>query len=91
MTRLYNSTEQKDECPALFSTSTGQRHYRTYSRSSTSNKFTDPQYTALNCSGPGTGVNQYGFYAFKSAAAGTLHLLLSGYARSPPSQAALQW
>lgn len=53
----------------------------------TSNKYDDPQYTALNCSGTGTGVTNTAFYAFKTNTAGSLILSVSGYGTTPAAEA----
>jgi len=90
MTRLAITTETKDECPVSFpagalASGTTVSYDLVHA---TSDKFTDPQYTALNCAGTGTGVTNTAYYAFKSAAAGTLSLTVSGYATTPAAQAA---
>jgi hypothetical protein len=55
----------------------------------TSNKFVDPQYTAVNCSNTGTQVTNNAYYAFKTSATtnGTLTISISGYVTTPASVA----
>jgi len=90
MTRLTITTETKDECPASFP-STALASGTTVSYDlvhATSDKRVDPQYTALNCTGLGTGVTNTAFYPFKTANAGTLSLTVSGYSTTPAAVAA---
>ena len=50
----------------------------------TSNKFTDPQFTAVNCAGTGTHVTNNAYYAFKTDAdGGSLSLIVSNYETYP--------
>lgn len=90
MTLLSTTLESKDECPVSFP-STGLVNGTIVPFDlvhATSNKNTDPQFTALNCAGTGTGVTNTAFYAFKTATGPgtTLLLTVTGYATTPASQ-----
>jgi Secretion system C-terminal sorting domain len=91
MIPLVATNESKDECPVSFPTSAivsgtivgfDLNH-------STSNKTADPQYTAVLCSGLGTGITNNAYYAFKTdATGGDLILNITGYATTPATQSA---
>src|SRR6202035_2716529 len=72
MTPLSTTVESKDECPGSFpSTTTPPGTIVAFDLvHATSNKFVDPQYTALNCTGTGTGVTNTAYYAFKTGSVG---------------------
>jgi len=89
MIPLATTVDSKDECPVSFPT-TGLATGTTVSfdlAHATSDRLTDPQYTALNCSGTGAAITNNVFYAFKTGAAGTLSLNVSGYTTLPAAQA----
>jgi hypothetical protein len=68
MTPLSATTESKDECPIFPSTGLNDGTVVAFDLvHATSNKNTDPQFTALNCAGTGTGVTNTAFYALKTA------------------------
>jgi hypothetical protein len=90
MTPLSTIIESKDECPSFPSSDLPSGTIVVFDLvHATSNKNTDPQYTALNCAGTGTGVTNTAFYALKTPAGGGTSLLLtvSGYATTPGSLA----
>jgi hypothetical protein len=81
--------EPKDECPFSFPANTTFNNTQlTFDLvHATSNKYVDPQYTAVTCNGLGTGVTNTAFSAIKTNNAGTLTITVSGYATTPASQA----
>lgn len=91
MAPLAPTIESKDDCPLVFpSTSIPNNTSVAFDLThATSNKYVDPQYNSLNCSGSGTGVTNTAFYAFKTVGSGggTLLLTVSGYSTTPPSLA----
>jgi len=87
MTQLSRTTESKDECPVSFP-SIGLVNGTVVAFDlvhATSNKNKDPQFTALNCAGTGTGVTNTAFYALKTKAGGAGNLLITvtGYTTVP--------
>ncbi len=52
----------------------------------TSNKFSDPQFTAINCSSTGVAVTNTQFLAIRTQFGGTLNLSVSGYSTTPVAQ-----
>jgi hypothetical protein len=89
MTPLSTTAESKDECPGTFpSTATPPGTIVAFDLvHATSNKFVDPQYTALNCAGTGTGITNTAYYAFKTGpVGGILSLNVTGYATTPAAQ-----
>ena len=84
MTALTKTTESKDECPVFPTTPLANNTVVAFDLvHATSNKFSDPQFTALNCSGTGTGVTNTAFYALKTSGGGSLILNVSGYGTTP--------
>ncbi len=91
MTPLATIIESKDECPGTFpATATPSGTVVAFDlEHATSNKNTDPQYTAINCAGTGAMVTNTAFYAIKTnATGGILTITVSGYATIPATQAA---
>jgi len=91
MTPLSAIVESKDECPVSFpaTTITPGTIVPFDLVHATSNKFVDPQSTAINCAGTRTGVTNTAYYAFRTnSAGGTLSLTVGGYSTTPGSQAA---
>lgn len=89
MTLLTRTLESKDECPLTFPTSQvlGGTVVPFDLVHATSNKFGDPQYTAVNCAGTGTGVTNNAYYALRTDGnGGSLSITVSGYATTPASQ-----
>ncbi|HEY0433048.1 MAG TPA: T9SS type A sorting domain-containing protein [Chitinophagaceae bacterium] len=88
MTKLAVITEPKDECPVFPTTPIPNNTIVSFDLvHATSNTLGDPQYTALRCTGTGTGVTNTAFYAFKTNTAGALILSASGYATTPAALA----
>ncbi|MCB9055772.1 MAG: T9SS type A sorting domain-containing protein [Chitinophagales bacterium] len=91
MIALSTTTESKDECPVTFPTTALANNTSIVFDlvHATSNKFEDPQYTALNCAATGTGVTNTAYYAFKTAGSGggSLLLTVTGYSTTPSAQA----
>ncbi len=85
---LTKSVESKDDCPLTFpSTATAPGTVVTFDLvHATSNRFVDPQYTVINCTGIGTGVTNTAFYALKTGAGSVVSLSVSGYTTTPASQ-----
>jgi len=82
---LARVVEAKDECPLSFPTAFTQpgtivsfdlAH-------ATSNKKKDPQFTAINCAGTGTGVTNTAFYALRTSGNGTLDINVSDFVHVP--------
>ena len=91
MVPLSPIVESKDECPVTFPivTTPGNTLIAFDLSHATSNKFTDPQYTAVNCAGTGTGVTNTVYYALKtSSTGGTVTFSISGYNTTPNTQQA---
>ncbi len=89
MTQLSTTVETKDECPATFpSTALASGTAVAYDLvHATSNKYTDPQYTDINCAGTGTGVTNTAYYALQTGSSGLLSITVSGYTTTPAAQA----
>ncbi len=86
MTVLATTVESKDECPTTFPTTVTPLNTLVNFDlvHTTSNKNSDPQYTAMNCSGTGTDVVNTAFYPIlTNGVGGTLSITVSGYATSP--------
>ena len=90
MTPLATVLEPKDECPIFPGTATNNNTLVHFDlEHATSNKYTDPQYNRLLCSGQGTSVTNTAFYAVRTSdAGGILSLTVSNYATSPADQSA---
>lgn len=80
-----------DDCPASFPTAaiTTGTTINFDLVHTTSNRLSDPQYTAVNCQNKGTFVTNNAFYAFKtnSTPAGNITIAISNYATTPAEQA----
>ena len=90
MTPLSTTVETRDECPGSFpgSTTPSGTTIAFDLVHATSNRFVDPQSTAINCSGTRTGVTNTAYYAFRTnSVGGTLSLSVTGYGTTPASQA----
>lgn len=89
MTPLSTTVDSKDECPASFPSSAlvNGTVVAFDLAHTTSDRLTDPQYTALTCTGTGAAITNNAFYAFKTAGAGTVSITVSGYATTPAAQA----
>lgn len=85
MTQLPKITVSNDNCPSSFPTSaTPDGTQVTIDLiHATSNKFVDPQYTAVNCNNSGTQVTNNVYYAFRTSNSGTLNIDISSYTTSP--------
>jgi len=91
MTPLSYIVLFNDECPSTFpvAATTPGTVVNFDLVHATSNKFVDPQYTAVNCSNSGTQVTNNAYYAFKTnnTSNGTLTISISGYVTTPASVA----
>lgn len=86
MTPLTRTLESKDECPVSFPATQvlGGTVVPFDLVHATSNKFVDPQYTAVNCAGTGTGVTNTAYYALRTDGnGGALSITVSGYTTTP--------
>ncbi len=90
MTPLAVANQPLDDCPAVFpSTPTPVGTVVNFDLAhATSNKFKDPQYTAIFTNGQGTSVTNNAYYAFKAGRNGDLLLNVSNFATTPASQQA---
>jgi hypothetical protein len=92
MVPLSTTIESKDDCPGTFPSSpTPTNTLIGFDLNhATSNKFNDPQHTAVNTSAVGTGITNNAFYAIKtgSSGSGNLDINVSGYTTIPSSQSA---
>lgn len=88
MSPLTTIAESKDECPTFPSTPTAANTFLHFDlEHATSNKNTDPQYTAISCTGLGTSITNTAFYALKTGTVtGPLTLSVSNYSTSPAGQ-----
>ncbi len=90
MTPLSILSEPKDECPLTFPVAVTPDNTQVDFDlvHATSNFHTDPQYTAINCLGQGTGVTNTAYYVIKTNnEVGALTISVSNYATSPVAQA----
>lgn len=85
MTPLATLAIINDECPSTFPSEAIQDNTSvTFDLvHATSNKFTDPDYTQVNCSNTGTFVTNNAYYAFTTGAETNLLLTVSGYTTVP--------
>src|SRR6266496_295301 len=87
MTQLSRTVISTDNCPASFpTTATPDGTVVNFDLfHTTSNKFVDPQFTAINCSNSGTQVTNNAYYAFRtgSSSNGGLNLSISDYTTEP--------
>jgi hypothetical protein len=91
MTPLSTTIDAKDECPGFPGTSLASNTTVAFDlEHTTSNLATDPQYTAFNCAGTGTGLTNTAFYPFRTGggAGGNLTMTITDYATVPTDQAA---
>ncbi|PWT95158.1 MAG: hypothetical protein C5B52_18415 [Bacteroidetes bacterium] len=91
MSLLSVISEARDECPATFpTTATTQNTSIPFDLAhATSDRFGDPQFTAVNCAGTGTALTNNAYYAIKTnPVGGVLSLNVSGYGTTPASQGA---
>lgn len=89
MTPLSSTTESKDECPVFPTVTTSDNTLISFDLvHATSNKNNDPQYTAINCAGTGTGVTNNAYYAIKTGAGTSVTFSVNGYSTTPGSQSA---
>lgn len=89
MTPLSSTTEARDECPSFPVTTTPDNTFISFDLvHATSNKNTDPQYTAINCAGTGTGVTNTAYYAIRTGSGSTITMTVSGYSTNPVAQSA---
>jgi hypothetical protein len=88
MTLLSTIVTSNDECPSTFPvTPTPLGTVVSFDLvHTTSNKFKDPQYTAVTCSNSGTQVTNNAYYAFRTSSIsnGTLSISISDYTITPP-------
>jgi hypothetical protein len=77
-----------DECPSTFPTTALSNETSVVFDlvHATSNKLTDPQYTAISCQNKGVFVTNNAFYAFKTSANGEVSVTISDYATTPTQQ-----
>lgn len=90
MTPLATVLEPKDDCPAMFPSSTiAQGTIIGFDLShSTSNRYVDPAYTQIKCNGTGAAQTNNAYYAFKTNSnTGSLQLSVTGYTTTPGSLA----
>lgn len=81
--------DAKDECPVSFPTGSVGGSFGVNLAYATSNKFKDPQPTAVNCAATVTGVTNTAYHAFKTNnVAGSVNVSISAYATSPAAQSA---
>ncbi len=86
MTPLARTIEPRDECPLTFPTvSTPLNTTINFDLvHATSNKYTDPAFTSVNCAGTGTSVTNNAYYAFRSDNdGGDLTMAITNYLTSP--------
>jgi hypothetical protein len=86
MTPLTTTVDAHDECPATFpSVATSLSTVVSFDLSTaTSNKYTDPQYTAIT--GTGTGITNTVFYPIRTnSSGGFVRVTVSGYTTTPAS------
>ena len=86
MIPLVPILEAKDDCPASFPvTQTPGGIVVPFDLvHATTNKFVDPQFTAIRCDGAGTNVTNTAFYALRTDGnGGTLSVTVSGYGTTP--------
>ncbi|HXL58096.1 MAG TPA: T9SS type A sorting domain-containing protein, partial [Chitinophagaceae bacterium] len=88
MTQLSYTVIPTDDCPASFpTTATADGTVVNLDLlHTTSNKFIDPQFTAVNCNSTGTQVTNNAYYAFRtnSTGNGTLNITVTDYTTTPP-------
>lgn len=85
MTQLSKITLANDNCPGSFPTEatpdgTSQVFDLVHA---TSNKLTDPQYTAVTCDGKGTQVTNNAYYAYRTGTQTTLTINIANYVTVP--------
>jgi hypothetical protein len=88
MVPLTRVTIPNDECPGTFTSTASTKGLSvTFDLfHATSNKYTDPQYTAVNCAGTGTFITNNTYQTIRTSAAGTLTINIANYATFPPEQ-----
>jgi len=87
MTPLAITSESKDDCPISFpATSTPTGTVVAFNLThATSNKFSDPSYTQIQCNTTGTAITNNAYYAIRTNNSGSLNLSVSSYSTTPSS------
>jgi hypothetical protein len=85
MSPLTNFAIDNDECPSIFpATELQDNTVVTFDLvHATSNKFTDPAFTQVNCKSTGTSVTNNAYYAFMTGTKTNLSMAISGYTTVP--------
>ncbi|HEY6978748.1 MAG TPA: hypothetical protein VH396_20765, partial [Chitinophagaceae bacterium] len=87
MTQLTHAQISNDNCPSSFpGTATPDGTSADFDLvHATSNKFVDPQFTAINCNSSGTQVTNNAYYAFRTSSTsnGLLNISVTGYTTFP--------
>jgi len=87
MSPLSQNVPPTDECPSSFPASPIADNTTVIFdlTHATSNKFTDPAFTQVNCQNTGTSVTNNAYYAFMSGTRTDLTLTVSDYTTTPPA------